>query len=179
MGYIYVENSYLFNIANMIRNRLETDKSYVLNEMASAIRKLNNEDANFVLIDKITRYFNPKVTSLRSYAFQSYPDLININLTSCSSIGAYAFQNCTSLSFVSLPICTNFGSYAFDNCTTLFALNLENLPSIPTLAHSNAFNNCINMKSIYVPASLFYIMKSATNWSYFSDWMTSLPCPNF
>ena len=134
----------------------------------------------------------PYATTVGDNAFERCTSLTQVSLPMCSSIDYGAFYNCSSLNQVSLPMCAFLGENAFYNCTSLTQMSLPmcshigrsafyrcRLLSIITIGYSSvcslggigAFDGAqitSSMGSIYVPASLVDLYKSATNWSYFS-----------
>ena len=118
----------------------------------------------------------PMCSYIGSNAFQRCTNLINISFPECSYIGYYAFSGCTSLTNISFPMCSYIDNYAFQRCTSLSSLYLLST-SIVSLANSNAFDNTPlsagGTGSIYVPSSLVTTYKTATNWSYISNRITS------
>ena len=124
----------------------------------------------------------PTCTSIGIYAFGRCSSLQSVNFPTCTSIGNYAFGYCASLRSVSLPACTSIGDYAFSNCYALSQIYLR-ASSVCTLAYSTAFFSTpyTGYKSvfsgtpyIYVPSSLVASYKAASNWSYFSKYISAL-----
>ena len=122
----------------------------------------------------------PKVSNMDG-AFSKCTALRDVNLPMCSYIGTSAFAGCTSLSRISLPSVSRLYSYVFSGCTSLSILILTS-SSMTTLANSAVFNNTPikssgylgRWGSIYVPADLVDTYKGGTNWTYYSDRITSI-----
>lgn len=139
----------------------------------------------------------PNCLYVGSYAFRDCYSLSQISLPVCSSIGYKAFYECHSLSQVSLPVCSSIGSLAFFGCSSLLQVSLPMCSSIGNYA----FEWCKSLSiitigysgvcslgssvfsitkitsstgSIYVPASLVDLYKSATNWSQYSNRIYSI-----
>ena len=127
----------------------------------------NNAFAN---CSSLTTASFPICTSIGYSAFLSCFKLTSVSFPACETIGAYAFANCSSLTTASFPICASIGSSAFI-FTSLASIYLL-YSSICTLTNSHAFFNTditSTTGSIFVPASLVYSYKTATNWTYFSN----------
>ena len=122
----------------------------------------------------------PKCTTISHYAFQSCISLTSISFPKCTTISYSAFISCTSLQSVVFLKCTLIDRSAFDNCTSLQSIYLL-ASSICTLSATTAFYNTPISNStylgyfgsIYVPASLVSNYKTATNWTQFSNRITS------
>lgn len=117
----------------------------------------------------------PVCTTINNSAF-CYCRFTTINFPACTTIGTYAFQYCRSLTTASFPNCVNINAAAFSGCTNLSSLYLPG-SSICTLKNSTAFYGT-GIKSstgaIYVPLSLGWSYKNATNWTYFSNRIFSI-----
>lgn len=123
----------------------------------------------------------PKVTYIWGNAFRSCVALTTVSMPQCSIIYPSAFNNCINLSTVSFQNLTAIGSQAFSGCASLSTLILLST-SITRLSVANAFYSTPMSQSsylgyfgsIYVPADLVDSYKTATNWTYFSDRITSI-----
>lgn len=122
----------------------------------------------------------PVCTYIDDYAFSKCAKLTSIDLPECSYIGYNTFNSCSNLTSVSFPSCNYIDSYAFRSCYTLSQIYLMN-SSICTLSNSNVFYSTpftgyssyfSGTPSIYVPTSLVDAYKSATNWAYFSSYIS-------
>lgn len=125
-------------------------------------------------------YENSRVTTVGSYAFDFCTSLASVNLLMATHIGYCAFTDCSNLTTVSLPKATEISNYAFRYCTNLESVYLL-APSVASLVSRSVFQSTpMSLSSylgyfgsIYVPASLVSAYKTATNWSYYSDKITS------
>ena len=91
-------------------------------------------------------------------------------------IASHAFVSCYNLSLASLPACTAISNGAFIRCSKLSTIYLAG-SSVCKLQHSNAFGSTkitSTTGSIYVPLSLGWSYKNATNWTYFSNRIFSI-----
>lgn len=121
----------------------------------------------------LTQASFPKCTNIERYAFHLCSSLSQVSFPKCTNIGSGAFAYCVSLSQVSFPECTYIDEFAFYNCSVLTSLYLNQVTSVPTLTHSNAFESTPlsagGNGTIYVPSSLVTAFKAAENWSYVSN----------
>ena len=131
------------------------------------------------------------VTSIGSYTFGECSSLQNINIPeSVTSIGNNAFYDCSSLQSITIPSSvTSIGSNAFNGwyggtmvCSssanigsssysaskkTLY--DFSGCKSIPVLSSTNSLTTNIGIAIIYVPLSLYYEWKEATNWAAYAS----------
>lgn len=130
----------------------------------------------------LTTVLFPVCTRIGSYAFFNCSNLTTVSFPACTSIGSSAFYSCSSLTTVLFPVCTSIGSYVFGKCRTLSSLTLG-ASSICTLANSNTFSSTpfagyssyfSGTPHIYVPSSLITAYQSATNWTYFSSYFSTI-----
>ena len=101
---------------------------------------------------------------------------LNIELPdSLISIHGRAFADCTLLENIIIPQNVqkmNEGQsqgYTFDGCTALTTVTI--LPKTPPKTGWSIFNNCTALTKIIVPKGSLDAYKSATNWSYYADYM--------
>ena len=131
------------------------------------------------------------VTSIESYAFYNCPSLQSINIPeNVTSIGNSAFYNCSSLQSITIPQnVTSIGSQAFYNwyggimvCSSStnissnsYVANKQTLydfsgcKSIPVLSSTSSLTTNVGITTIYVPLSLYYEWKEATNWATYAS----------
>lgn len=106
---------------------------------------------------------------------------VNFNGLITVSSSASLLYSCSSLEKVSLPNLQSAGSSAFYGCSKL-SQAVFTLPSVVTLGNASCFRNTPMQNStylgyygsIYVPARLVDIYKSATNWAQYSNRITSI-----
>ena len=118
----------------------------------------------------------PMCSYIGRYAFWECVSLLQVNLPVCNKIDAFAFDGCVSLSQISLPKCSNISNYAFYSCSSLSTITIG-YSSVCSLDGSSIFNGTkitSSTGSIYVPASLVDVYKSARYWSYFSNRIYSI-----
>jgi hypothetical protein len=155
---------------------------------------------SWTAFDNCSRLTNanfPKCTLVSSSAFRNCKMLSNVNFPVCISIGygafsstglisasfpacqevsSYGFAMCSSLQTITLPVCTTIYSYAFSQCTKLSSVYLPG-SSLCSLLNSKAFYRAgitSSTGAIYVPLSLGWNYKNATNWAYFSNVIFSI-----
>ena len=123
----------------------------------------------------------PVCTYIDDYAFDNCISLTEANFPVCTNIGSGAFDRCSSLTEANFPVCTNIGSTAFYRCSSLttFILGASSTVSLPysttfdyTPMSDSSYTGTFG--SIYVPASLVDSYKTANNWSYYADRITSI-----
>ena len=122
----------------------------------------------------------PNVYSISTNAFRDNLSLISVNLRNCVTIGSYAFTSCNSLQTVIIPKAMTISSAAFWYCSSLSSLILYTKNC--NLANSSVFMSTPLQSSdyagyfgsIYVPQNALSYYKTANNWSYYSDRITSL-----
>lgn len=133
----------------------------------------------FYRCTKLTNINFPECSRV-SDAFENCINLTSISFPKCRYIGYNTFNSCSNLTSVSFPSCNYIDRYAFRSCYTLSQIYLMN-SSICTLSNSNAFYSTpftgyssyfSGTPSIYVPTSLVDAYKSATNWAYFSSYIS-------
>lgn len=123
----------------------------------------------------------PVCSSAPYYAFAYCSRLTEVSLPSLTLLGSNAFRYCSSLTEISLPQCNTIRTNAFQNCQKLTSLTLGG-ESVAQLSSPNIFGSTpmANSKftgafgSIYVPASLVDAYKNTTNWTLYSDRITSI-----
>lgn len=162
------------------------------------------EDNAFYRCESLTIATFSKCTRVENAAFFGCSSLTMASFPVCEHLGSSAFQNCYNLATAFFPMCISIFNNTFDNCRNLttasfpicnridhnaFAHNyrLSSLflgaSSVCTLYYSIAFTSTpfagyssyfSGTPYIYVPASLVDAYKSATNWTYFSSYFSSI-----
>ena len=113
----------------------------------------------------------PVCSYIGTGAFLCCISLSQISLPVCNYIGRMAFYSCRSLAQASLPVCSYIGEYAFGDCSSLSRITIG-YSSVCSLYSTNVFDGTkitSSTGSIYVPASLVDVYKSASGWSVYSN----------
>lgn len=158
--------------------------------------------AAFANCYKLSSVNFPKISELTNNVFRSC-GLETVSLPECEAIGGYTFIECKSLKSIYLPkvsmiydgytfsgclmlsdvvldVCSSLSNNTFMGCTKLEKVVLL-YSSVCSIQGSNVFRNTpIGLSSylgyfgsVYVPASLVESYKTANNWSFYSDRITS------
>lgn len=145
-----------------------------------------------LLTRDITKYSNPTLTTLGSYAF-SGTKVTSLSLPAVTTIAQYAFYECTTLqnlkleSLTEVPYnglrqfkglvkadlhsITKINQNGFYQCTSLETLIIRT-PSVCVLSAGTIFNGSLIFSGtgyIYVPSNLVNSYKNATNWTAFAN----------
>lgn len=124
----------------------------------------------------------PVCSHIGEAAFANCPRLTSISFPACRIIASGAFDGCTSLTSVSFPVCSLIYSSVFSKCVNLSNFYLGN-SSVCTLTNSTTFTSTpyagysayfSGTPYIYVPSSLVDAYKTATNWTYFSSYISAI-----
>ena len=133
----------------------------------------------FANCSNLTTISFPSATSIGFYAFYQCSKLTTASFPNVASIGNSTFYDCSSLTTASFPLGKSFGSQCFRNCTHLESFYVL-ASSVAWLGASAFLSTPMSLSSylgyfgsIYVPASLVDSYKTATNWSAYSDRITS------
>ena len=146
----------------------------------------------------------PKCTSIGDYAFGSCNKIASISFPVVQNISSRAFYSCYALKSLYFPLATKVQQSAFYRCSSLTTITFDNLQSLAdhafascrtlsnltiaassvcALAASTAFVSTpfrgystyfSGTPYIYVPASLVDAYKSATNWTYYSSYISAI-----
>ena len=150
----------------------------------------------------------PVCKIIGSYAFSNCSSLASVYFPECQDIRTGAFRKCSILSTMYFPLTSVIATGAFRDCYAITAINLPacswiketafaycyNLSSLVlgssrvcSLSASNALISTPfagytasygGPAYIYVPASLIDAYKSATNWTYFSNYFSTIESLN-
>ena len=134
---------------------------------------------------------NGGIDKIGNNAFSNCSSLKSITIPSnVTSIGSSAFNGCSSLQSITIPeSVTSIGAYAFSGCTCKYAVinstseiksstyrfsvrtsyDFSECESVPVLSSSNSLQDVLWVNSIYVPLSLYYEWKQATNWAAYAS----------
>lgn len=135
MANVLVEETYLEEIADAIREKNGLTATYKPDQMATAIRNIKTSTSNVVVsadevlravVDRsITALTEDTITTVGKYAFAYAEDLNNINLSACETIKDYGFYN-SGLINIDLPAVYRVGNNAFASCANIESIDLSN-----------------------------------------------------
>ena len=165
-----IEARYIYDISNsasFVYSSAFEYKSVQTVDLPNCIYVGNNA---FFYCTNLTTVNLPACTALHEYAFRSCNNLSYISIPNVTGLSGYCLANCTALQTISLPKCSYLSRYAFWSCSNLNTIYMgTELSTVATMVQSNALLDCSALQSIYVPASLVDVYKSAENWSYYSS----------
>lgn len=170
MANVIISDTHLLNIAEAIRYKNGTSKTYKPKEMAAAIQALEGIDVDPLDFDDyISRNLSgiveiactrvgpyglagaSEVTKFilhtnanGAYAFKGCAKLQELVITRSTGLGQHCADGCTTLATVSAPECSSVGNYAFWNCNALTSITLGNLKRVGT----GAFEGCNRLTKI-------------------------------
>lgn len=175
MSKVLVTEQYLSDIGSAIRVKAGVSEAFQPAQMASAINEIpsggGTEVEDAIVTKTLTSYENSRVSSIGSYAFYIYNNLIMVSFPNVIDIGGYAFWNCSALTTISFPNVTSVGNYAFCSCVSLTTINFPNATyigsytfrydhllttvSFPSATYigSYTFGSCYNLLSLYLLGS--------------------------
>ena len=162
MAIVTIDEKYLTQIADSIRQNNGETTTYTTSEMPAAIAGLinkdNGEDTTKFEFDYLFRQlvngYNSQATKLRPYAFYDMDKLVSIDLPNVTEISKYSFTNCDNLTTINLPSVTEIvgeiNNYYFYNCPSLTTINLPNLTTINTNFY--VFGFLSSLSTLYLPS---------------------------
>ena len=137
------------NVTNL--NIWESINGYSVVEIGSSAFKNNS--------NLLSVKFPNALRLLHHEAFKGCTNLRTVeNLHENINAGYGVFEGCQSLASVSV-LCSNIPQSMFKDCTYLSKVKLKNAIQI----YDGAFENCYNLKSIYIPTATTYIGENAFN----------------
>ena len=127
-----------------------------------------------------TVIFGTGQTDIGESAFENCSSLTTVWASMTYCVQSNAFKNCTALSEISLPNAWYLYPSAFYGCTSLEKVYLSG-SSVCALSNSNVFQNTPiaassylgHFGSIYVPQELVSSYRTANNWSYYWERITT------
>ena len=160
------EETYIQAIADAIREKNQTQDTYLVSEMADAIRQLKVVtyiESGFCG-DNVTweLYENGKLIingtgAMTNYGFTGSPfryrnDIKNVVISDgVTTIGDNAFMGCTATTIAIPDSVTSIGMNALVYCTNLTSITI---PDSVTAIGEYAFSGCANLSSITIPDSV-------------------------
>lgn len=158
---------------------------------------------NNFITRNISIYENSRLKTIGNYAFKNCKNLTSVNFPNCITIGNYAFAFCSNLTSINFPNCITVDNYAFWGASALASISFPNCTDIDMQAFRGCYNLsqvyltgsslCKLYNSnvfistpfmgyssyfsgtpyIYVPESLVTSYQNATNWTYFSNYISA------
>ena len=122
----------------------------------------------FKSLSYVTSVSLPNCRKIAYEGMEYMTNLTEINLPNLEEAHFYAFAYCSSVSIIKIPICNFIGSHAFSFCYDLKEVYLNSVTYV-TYINEYALDNCPNLTSVYVPASLVDAFKTSQYWSSISD----------
>ena len=127
----------------------------------------------FYNCQRLTKVSISGLSIIPSGAFQYCANLMDVSLAEdhLTQIAQQAFAYCTSLAEITIPsTVTSIGNQCFSGCDSLMRVHVK-ATTPPTLG-SNVFGSFYaDDFKIYVPVGTLAEYKSATNWSYYAQYM--------
>lgn len=175
-----------YSLCSFSDGLLTGDIPYIDTELYDELN-INNTDIISVSL--------PLCSTVKNATFYNCYNLQSISLPTCSYVGLSAFKSCKSLRSIYLPACEYVENDAFVNCSYLNTVDLpvcsyissgafawgsklnyvyvgSEISEVCNLTDTNGFKGC-PLKYIVVPESLVESYKTATNWSYYSQYIVS------
>ena len=151
MSQVLITESILTDIADAIREKVDSTSLIPVRIMADAIRCMSypGDLLEEYLESTITSYTDEEIKSIKDYTFYGCTALTLISLPVATSLGEYAFNGCTALTSVNLPLATSISGYAFCDCTSLTSISL---PSATSISYG-AFSGCTALTEIHFAAA--------------------------
>lgn len=143
MANVMISDRHLENIAQAIRYKNGTNKTYKPREMAAAIRGISTSST---VID----------ASLKDYIEK---DLAGSLTVDCDYVGKYAFAYMNDITAFSSNTATSVKENAFYMDDQLYSVNLPNVSNV----EKYAFSNCKNLNEIYMPNVSTILLNGFTN----------------
>lgn len=152
MPKVLVNQQYLTDIAEAIRNKGNTENTFLVSEMGEAIRGLNVGHVEILddsFIERtLTSYEDSQLLTMRPYAFANCSLLSQISFPACTDIPSGAFARCSQLKSAIFPLCEIINNSAFYYCTSLTTINFPICKKIGPVA----FSNCSTLSTVFFPA---------------------------
>lgn len=129
------------------RYTITSNGVYDISDYTSVDVNVSTSQEDGLLEKTLTTYTNDRVTSIGSYAFNSFSKLTSVDFPNVTIIGANAFNNCSALTSVDFPNVTIIGDRAFNYCSALTSINLPKATSI----REYAFYFCSKLTNVDFP----------------------------
>lgn len=144
MSNVIINEQYLNDIADAIRNKNGKTKTYKPREMADEIRSFNQSECEAIIQRTITQYSNSTIEYMKQSSFAYCSSLTSINLPALKAVEMHHFVNCSALIDVNIPSAEIIMPEAFRDCKSLQSIVLPNVQII----HSDAFAKCSSLTRV-------------------------------
>lgn len=144
MAKVLINNQYLTNIGDAIREKNGSTTTYKPSEMPDAIQGWYSVNDYYVIGGLTGAYSNSEITTLGQYAL-SYQDITEIDLPNITELTSGCFEGCENLVSVNLPNVEIIdGSYAFRDCSNLTTVFFPKLKQ----GVNAAFDGCSKLDTL-------------------------------
>lgn len=149
MANVLINEQYLTDIANAIREQSKSTDTYKPKEMAAAISELSSSgsetdtSANAIIARTLSGNVTVNCSKVGKYGLAHMTDLISL-VCYATTLDEYALSDCRNMTSVSLPNATTIGKRAFYRCNNLTKLVL---PQIKTLV-GTTFVYCNSLTTV-------------------------------
>ena len=151
MANVLVEEQYLTDIADKIREKSGSEATFKPSEMAEGVEEVYTLGETVgaspfrkYLSGTLTTLVDDSITSLASDSLIAGTKLTSISCASVRTINKMACYGLTLLNSVNFPVVTYIGDHAFYGCTALTSVTI---PSITKLG-SGVFIDCTNITEL-------------------------------
>ena len=147
---IWIHKKDFDDIGNAIREKLDTETDYTIEQMATAIDSIVteiDETSEFAkIVDGSITELNVNMTRIANQALYGCSNLTSVNLPLATIIGEEAFSDCSSLTSISLPEVV----YSGRRIITGTAVTSISMPKLITAVY-DLFGSCIYLRTVDLP----------------------------
>lgn len=152
MAEVLINETYLTDIADAIRNKNSSTTTYKPKEMAAAINAIESGGSSSGGVDIISTtlsgsFENSEVTNIRNYCFYSQ-NLTSVSFPNVVTVDEGAFYYNKSLNSVSFPEATSVGNFAFGSCPLGILTYFPKLENISDAAFNRTYINSMDFSNI-------------------------------
>lgn len=144
MAKVLINNQYLTNIGDAIREKSGSTATYKPSEMPDAIQSWYSINDYFVMGGLTGTYSNSKITAIGAGAL-AYQDIESVDLPNITELTNNCFRGCQNLINVNLPnVETINASYVFNDCSNLTTVFFPKLK----MACNSVFKGCSKLDTL-------------------------------
>lgn len=129
----------------------------------------------FQNMPNLETFIAPNIVKVTDGMFRSDYKLSNINIENVQQINHRGFAYCSALSEIYIPSVKNIGIEAMMEC-----INLRSITTVASFIGSYCFENCVNLKDVYLNSTAVVSLDSASDYSPFKgcnyDLTIHVPC---